>query len=137
MDFLDVCTGKYYQYHTGVYYVTLPNPINEITSPSDLFGFDEGAFFDYEYVDPTEWRYKQLLSNLTEHTMASATIKTKEPIKFNPKGYILLDNGRLCQMLSVTEDTNSANREAAILMPVPPGTDYVIRLVEIENPWGF
>lgn len=135
MDFLDLSKGKYYQYHTGKFFLRLPEAITNITKLADLYDLDEGACFDYEYVDPTEWRYKQLLGNVSESKMAIATIKTKEPLPFKPKAYILLDNGRLCQMLSIVEDTAAANREAAILMPIPVGTEYILRLVEIENPW--
>jgi hypothetical protein len=108
-----------------------------VTDPADLYRLVNGVDVDYEYVDPTEWHYKTLLSNLTETEAASATIKTTEPLKYNPRAFFLLDNGRLCQMLSVTEDTAAAQREAARLMPVPIGTEYVIRLLEIENPWGI
>lgn len=100
-------------------------------------GDNPGIDFDFEFVDPTQWRYKQLLQNLTDDNMASATIKTNTPLEYKPKSYIMLDNGRLCQMLSITEDTNAASREAALLFPVPVGTEYVIRLIEIENPWGI
>lgn len=138
MDFLDICRGKFFQTHTGRFYEQLPTILpNGVTAPEDLYRLVTGVDVDYEYVDPTEWHYKTLLSNLTETEAASATIKTTEPLKYNPRAFFLLDNGRLCQMLSVTEDTAAAQREAARLMPVPVGTEYVIRLLEIENPWGI
>lgn len=137
MDFLDICAGRYFQTHTGRYFEHLPEVYTSITDYEQLYNVETGTDVDYEYVDPTEWRYKTLLSNLTESKTASATIKTKEPIRYNPKAYFLLDNGRLCQMLSVTEDTQAAQREAARLLPIPVGTEYVIRLIEIENPWGL
>ena len=139
MDFLDICRGRYYQTHTGRYFESLPHNTKTTNNTDLLYEIDETAArdVDYEYVDPTEWHYKQLLSNLTESEMASATIKTSEPLRCKPRSYFLLDNGRLCQMLSVTEDTQAAQREAARLLPVPVGTEYVIRLIEVENPWGL
>ena len=138
MDFLDICRGKFFQTHTGRFYEHLPTILSDgVKDTEDLYRIVSGIDVDYEYVDPTEWHYKTLLSNLTETKAASATIKTTEPLKYNPRAFFLLDNGRLCQMLSVTEDTAAAQREAARLMPVPIGTEYVIRLLEIENPWGI
>ena len=138
MDFLDICMGKYFQTHTGRYFEHLPQVLPDgIQSDEDLYKLESSRDLDYEYVDPTEWHYKTLLTNLTESEMASATIKTNTDLKFKVKSFVLLDSGRLCQILSVTEDTAAAQREAARLMPIPVGTEYVIRLLEVENPWGI
>ena len=138
MDFLDICNGRYNQTHTGRYFKQLPHNAY-VPDGEGIYDIDAttAVDVDYEYVDPTSWHYKTLLSNLIETEAANATIKTREPIKYSAKSYFLLDNGRLCRILSVTEDTASAQREAARLLPIPVGTEYVIRLVEVENPWGL
>ncbi len=139
MDFLDICIGKYFQTHTGRYFKCLPNNtyIDPDNDSDKLYEVENtnAIYVDYEYVDPTEWHYKNLLGNLTETSAANATIKTKEPITFSPRSYFLLDDGRLCQVTSVTQDTSAAQREAARLFPVPLGTEYVLRLTQVENPW--
>ena len=135
MDLLDILKGKYYQTHTGRYFSKLPEPIMLITSVDDLYDLSEGIDLDYEYVDPTSYRYKTLLNNLNDNETASATIKTKTELPYRVNGYIALDNGRLCSIISVTEDVSAAPREAARLMPIPQGTEYVIRLLEVDNPW--
>ena len=139
MDFLDICMGKYFQTHTGRFFKSLPNNsfINPESDSDKLYEIEstDAIDVDYEYVDPTEWHYKNLLGNLTESKAANATIKTKEQIPYNPRSYFLLDDGRLCLITSVTQDTQAAQREAARLFPVPLGTEYVLRLTEIENPW--
>lgn len=135
MDFLDILTGRYYQTHTGRYFEKMPEPMLFLKSQSDLYKLVEGIDLDYEYVDPTEWHYKTLLNNLNDNESASATIKTRTNLPYKVKGIIALDNGRLCSILSVTEDVSAASREAARILPIPQGTEYVLRLLQIDNPW--
>ena len=133
MDFLDILEGHYYKTHTGRYYEKLPEAITYATTVEALYELEGGMDFDYEYINPTEWRYKQLISNLTQSDAADAAIKTCEAIDWRVKGFILLDTGRVCQIISVQEDVSAASREAARYMPLPVGTEYVMRLVEVDT----
>lgn len=139
MDVLDILAGHYYQTHSARYFNRLPESISYAATIEDMYKQTEaiGIDIDFEFVDPTSWRYKTLVSNMSDSNAADATIKTKDGEGMRVKGYILLDNGRLMQIISITEDTAAVQREAARIFAVPPGTDYVIRLVEIENPWGI
>ena len=100
-------------------------------------GDNPGMYFDYEFVDPTSWPYKQIIPNLSDDVYATATIKTKDALGFKDRSFVMLDNGRLCQIVSIIEDTRAAEREAVALFPVPVGTEYILRLVEISNDWGI
>lgn len=135
MDFIDIIEGRYYKTHTGRYYPVLPKLFTGTLS--DLYNSDTGIDFDYEPVDPTAWRYRNIINNLSDKQSADATIKTCEADEWKVGAHVLLDNGRLCMILSVSEDVQAASREAARLMPIPPGTEWVIRLVEVDNPWGL
>ncbi len=137
MDFLDVLNGRYDKTHTGRYFERLPEAISYPTSITELYGLAVGEDVDYEFIDPTEWRYKTLLGNLKEARSATTTIKTRDVKEYKNNAYILLDTGRLCEIISVIEDVSSATSEAARLFPIPIGTEYVLRLVEVENPWGL
>ena len=133
MDFLDILSGRFYQTNPANYYENLPTPEIFPADPSESV---EPEPFDFEFVDPTEWHYKQLLGGLIDREAATATIKTRDAIRFRQSGYVTFDS-RLFAILSVTQDTRSANREAMRYTPVPLGTEYILRLVEIENPWGI
>lgn len=140
MDFLDLCKGKFYQLHAGMYYESLPAPIdyNDHNAVSQaLENASEGMYFDYEFIDPTSWPYKQIIPNLSDDIHATATIKTNDALNFKDRYYIKLDNGRLCQITSIVEDTRAAQREALTLFPVPIGTEYILTLVEISNVWSI
>ena len=139
MDILDIYTGRYYQTHSARYFNHLPESISYGATLEDICKMTDaiGSDIDFEFVDPTSWRYKTLVSNMSDSNAADATIKTKDGEGMRVKGYLLLDNGRLMQIISITEDTAAGQREAARIFAVPPGSDYVVRLVEIENPWGI
>lgn len=137
MDFLDILEGRYYKTHTGRYFERLPGTVAYPTTIEQIYAIEEGQDFDYEVVDPTAWRYKQIISNLADTTAADATIKTCEALSWQVKGYVVLDTGRLMLITQVIEDVSAAEREAARLMPIPVGTEYILRLMEVENPWGL
>ena len=65
MDLLDILEGKYYQTHTGRYFRKLPEPLLLVKTGADLYNIEEGVDLDYEYVDPTSYRYKTLLNNVS------------------------------------------------------------------------
>jgi hypothetical protein len=96
-----------------------------------------GIPFDYETLDPTEWHYKQLLQNLIDTEAASVTIKTKTALDWRNNGFIVTMDGRLYRIISVTEDIRATSVEARAIFAVPVGTVYLLRLIEIDNPWGL
>ena len=135
MDYLDLMQGKFYQLETGKYYKRLPKATTpgsgEMQDPDTV-----GIPFDYETLDPTEWHYKQLLQNIIDAQGATVTIKTKSALEWRNNGYIVAMSGNLYRIISVTEDVRAATPEARALFAMPVGTDFVIRLIEVDNPWG-
>ena len=134
MDILDIYNGRFYQTYSGRYFRRLPESITFLRSVEDLYKVEDGEDFDYEFVDPTSWNYKKLFGNLTELEYANASIKSRDALDWKVKGYVVLEDGRLYIISFVAEDTMAAEREAARLMPIPVGTEYILRLVEVENP---
>lgn len=133
MDYLDIIQGRYYQTQGAKYYRQLPIPeTGAAQSPEAI-----PQPFEYEAVDPTEWHYRQLLQNLIDKEAATYTIKTKTRLVWRVGGYVVTMSGRLYKIISVTEDVSATSRQARRLFAVPVGTEYVIRLSEIENPWGI
>jgi hypothetical protein len=134
MDILDIYEGRYFKTHTGRYFERLPENITFMKSPEQLGMVSDGEDFDYEIVDPTTWRYKQLFNNVTDSEYGGLSIKSCDALPWRPKAYVATDDGRLYIITEVVEDTAAAQKEAARLMPIPIGTEYVMRLLEIENP---
>jgi hypothetical protein len=128
MDFLDISEGRFNQTYTGKYYKNLPYLV-ENPEPA--------ALFDYEYIDLDTKSYRHIISNLTETDTADAAIKTRERLNFKVGSHISLEDGRLCAILQVSADRSNSNREAAYMLPLPYGAEYIIRLIEIDNPRGL
>ncbi len=135
MDLLDILKGKFYTTHFGKYYHYLPAPVIPTNTPDVIYDLEAPFLFDYEYVDPTAWSYKQLIGNLVEKDGANCTIKTTDALNFKTGGYVITQDGKLYQVTSITRDEKTANKEAARLSIIPLNTEYVLRLQEIENPW--
>lgn len=130
MDFLDILQGRYEQTYNGRYYKKLPTPAIDASEAAP-------QPFDYEHVDVTEWRYQQLIGNLIVTDAANTTIKTRTSIKFTPNTHVALQDGNLYLITSITEDPRSVPKEAARIMVVPVGLEKVIRLRQVDDPWGI
>ena len=135
MDILDIYNGRYYNTYLGTYYKKLPSP-TLYTSIEDLYNLETGIFIDYEILDPASREYRTIISNLIDTDTMNVAIKTRDIEDYRAGEFIVLEDGNLYKILSVTEDTSAASREAARLFPVPLGTEYILRLLEIENPRG-
>ena len=132
MDYLDIAQGRYFQTQAARYYRVLPTP-----QAKDVPSHEQDPQpFEYEALDPTEWHYRQLLQNLIDKEAASFTIKTKTRLLWRVGAQIVTMDGRLYKIISVTEDVSASSRQARRMFAVPLGTEYVLRLVEVENPWG-
>lgn len=134
MDFIDILRGRFYATYSGKYFYKLPSPVN-ITREEDLYKIESAKPFEYEYVDATSWQYKQLLANLVECEGATTAIKTTTPHEWKNGAFVILQDGRLFVIRSVTRDERESNVENARFMMIPRVTSYVIGLVERENPW--
>lgn len=128
MDFLDICEGRYYQTYSGRYYQALPY-LDPDAPPA--------IFFDYEYIDLDSRAYRHIVQNITDDKAADVSIKTRAQLNFRANQYISLEDGRLFAILSVAIDRASASREAARLFPLPMHSEFIIRLVEVDNPRGL
>lgn len=127
MDILDIITGRMEKIFGGTYYSILPQDSST-----------EGMPFEYEYVDPKQWNYQRLFANVIGNNVSFTAIKTKTPLKYDTKGFIVLNDGKLYDILSVQQDYNSVDSlEVYRILNVAPGIEYVIRLSEHTNPWGM
>jgi hypothetical protein len=125
-DILDVLIPHRDEVFSGTYYAQLPN------TPSAT-----SATFDYNTVDPTEWHYQALFSQVMVAQSTSAAIKTKADLKWRVGGYIVTQDGRFYEIISVQQDYAAASKQAFRYLSVVSGVDFVIRLSEKENPWGL
>lgn len=134
LDLMDILKGRFNQTNPGTYYEKLPVTIIANATATDLYEQQSGIAIDYEELDPTSWTFKNLIGNISDKKAATAAIKTKDALDYKPSEYIVLADGRLCQIVSVSRDISSSPKEALRLFSVPLDTEYIIRLIEVPNP---
>ena len=133
---LTIMQGRAFRTLRGNYYTT-PPPATVATTVAELMEQTEAQGFSYEILDPELREYRNLLRNLIDDTGADLTIKTNTPLNWKVGAFVVLSDGEMYCITSYTEDKRAASREAARLLPIPPATDYILRLVEYQNPRGL
>lgn len=126
MDLLDILRLKDTEYLTGTYYARQP------LSPED-----SGVEFSYEQLNPKSKTYAKLINNLEEPSSVTA-IRTDDDCGFEINGYIATQDGELWIVQEVLKNVQNDNtKEALRLLTETVQTEYVIRLLKVENPWGI
>ena len=126
MDYLDFLTIKDEEVLTGTYYARLP-----------LSNKDNGIPFQYDIVDEKDKSYTTLLNTLqTEQSLQ--TIKTNDMCGFKVKGYVATQDGLLWQISGLIKRIIKPNNKQALrILKESIETEYVIRLIEVDNPMGL
>lgn len=124
-DLLDLLLGRYEYVFTGTHFSGRPASKDS-----------EGAVFDYEMVDPTEWHYQKLFGNILNNDGATTTIRSNDDMGWKIGHYVALQDDRLYKIVNALKDYQSANKEVFRFLKDAPQIDFVVRLVEVDNPWG-
>lgn len=86
----------------------------------------------YRYMSQRETSYRTMTQNLVNADSVSATIRTRDELPFLVGGYIRLQSGELCKILSVTQDM-SENKPGAQYLPVPVGVATILQLIQVND----
>lgn len=95
-----------------------------------------GIKFTYEYVDTSTRAYRRLFSNMQSFEAGEVAIRTNDLLPWDAKCYFMTADGQLYRILQVQKDFSVAPKQALRMLSTPLGTEYVIRAVNVENPWG-
>lgn len=95
-----------------------------------------GMPFNYEYVDPASRAYRKLFANLQSFEAGEVAIRTNDILPWSAKGYFMTADGELYRIVDVQKDYSSVPKQALRLFGTPLLTEYVIRGVNVPNPWG-
>lgn len=125
-DLLSLLTIKYDEVLTGTYYNVIPKSVE-----------DSGISFQYDIVDESDKAYSGVLDTIkTNQTVC--TIKTNDMCGFKVNGYIATQDGKLWQISGIIERIiNERTKQALRLLKRTSETVYLIRLLEVPNPWGL
>lgn len=126
MDFLDFLTVKDEEVLTGTYYKRKP-----ITTD------DGGLPFSYDIVNESDRTYSTMLNTL-QTEQAVQTIVTNDLVGFKVKGYVVTQDGILWQITGIVKRLVKAeNKQALRILKQTIDTEYVIRLIAVDNPMGL
>ena len=124
MDFLDILDVKTNEVFKGKYYKDRPE------TPADF-----ATEFTYDVVDANDRTYSKVLNNL-EVDRGTHSIKTNEYLDFKINAYVITQDGLMWQITSV-QTIPSKNKQAYRYIKRAVGEEYVLRLIQVDNPWGL
>ena len=137
IDILDILSGRASQTNPATYYPTKPEAILYVTQPEELYLLDHGGLpIDVEILDPESYSLRQLFSDVTDKGRYTA-VKTRDQNDYKIGGYIAMADGTLYIIDVVTVDKSSASKQAMRFNPLPLGTEFILRLIEVENERGL
>lgn len=123
-DYLDLLHQRSEEVLTGTYYDRRP------LTPQDV-----GEAFSYDIVDEPRSAYFNLLQSLNT-TMSTQTIKTTDIHDVKVKGYCVTQEGGLWQIQEVVKRIKNPKTKYALrVIQTTIETEYVLRMVEVDNPW--
>jgi hypothetical protein len=111
---------------TGTYYPVIPK----------IMG-DGGETFQYDIVNESDRTYSRMLEVVKNET-SMCTIKTNDECGFKINGYVATQDGAFWQIQGVVKHlVNKNSKQALRLLKETAETEYVVRLIEVPNPWGL
>ena len=126
MDFLNFFTNKEQEVLKGTYYSRQPK------KPTD-----EGVPFNYDIVNESDRSYAKLLDSL-ESDRTYQTISTNDIPNLEIGGYVTTQEGGLWVIINfVSHLAVQDNKQALRFVKKTVATEYVVRLMQVDNPWGL
>lgn len=125
-DALDILNPREKFTAEGTYWNTRP----------DTAAQGGGQKFNFEYVDVYSSQYRRLFRNMQSYEAGEVAIRTNDTLNYTAEGYFMTQDGTLFRIIQVAKDYQAASKQALRLLGTPLGTEYVLRAVSVENPWG-
>lgn len=123
-------------------YLEFANPKSRFTASALYFEHevddptDGGQRFTYEYLDPLSHTYRKLFGNIqSTDGNGELAIRTGTRLPYKQGAYIKTQDGKFFQIIQMQEDFSAAKKQAMRILPIPVSVQYVIRMVQIEDPW--
>lgn len=125
-DYLDMETIKDTDYLEGNYYEKKPK------KPED-----NPVYFEYEMIDEKSRAYALIMGNMKSDNQTCA-IKTDYALNWRINGYVVTQDGTLWTVSEVRKIVQiPENKEALRIVRQTNNTEYLIRLLIADNPWGL
>lgn len=114
------------EFMTGYYYE------RRTVSPED-----GRAIFKYSRLDPYSRAFDTQLGQM-RIDRETYSLKTKTGLNWKVNGYISTQNGKFFQIVEVlTNEQPKGSEDVLRLFKRAVETEYTIRLIKVDNPWGI
>jgi hypothetical protein len=109
---------------TATYYNRIPE------TPQDV-----GDEFQYDIVNEKDKTYSTILNGL-QTDRATCSIVTDDDCGFKINGYVATQEGSFWQITNIVKRlVRKENKQALRFMKETAETEYLLGLVEVDNPW--
>lgn len=127
MGYLEFAHDRLQYPFSGQFYKFLPNGRE-----------NQNTQFNYNVVSNRERHYQRLFSNLLNKSGATVTIRSHDDLGWSVDTFCKLQDGNLYRVTEVQTDYGD-EVDKLIYMDFNDSTEteYVARLIQIENPWGL
>ena len=125
-DALDILNPRSRFTATATYYKEMPES-------ADIGGIS----FPYEDVDPASHDFRRLFGNFQSFVAGEIAIRTNARLPFKANQRVVLPSGEMYIISGVQTDRSRAPKQAMRFAGVPVGVEYVLRMVNVPNPWGI
>lgn len=122
-DFLDFLQLSDDEVLSGTYYNRLPKTSQDIGVP-----------FQYDIVQDSDKTYSMMLNQI-QSEQCLQTIKTNDLSECKVKGYVATQDGLLWQITGfIKKPSTPNNKESLRILKNSVETEYIIRLLQVDNP---
>lgn len=95
-----------------------------------------GQEFHYEYVSPYSKTYQLLFANVQVEA-GETIIRTDDFLAYKSDGIVVTQDGKTFSVIRVERDLSGTPKQVMRLIGVPVSAHFVLRLIEIADPWGL
>lgn len=124
-DLLDLLTSHAGEVFSGTYYDKLPQTAK-----------DAGEWFEYRHVDPNSRTYQLVSGGIAVTNARTTTIRTCDPAPFRVGGMCVLQDGIMYTIVALASQPSRMG-EAYRMLSVAAGAETILRLSQVDNPWGI
>lgn len=126
VDALDILNPREKFSAEGTYWDSRPDSVAQSGSKK----------FNYEFVSPYSKSYRVAFGNMQNFEAGETAIRTNDDVGYKNGGFVMLQDGKLYTIIQITTDYQAASKQALRFLGVPLGTEFILRMVNVPNPWG-
>lgn len=91
------------------------------------------SYFEYDVVDSPRWSFGEIINNLIRDDSAYV-IRTQDALPWKTNGFVITQDGKAWRITEKIKHSTAKNKEALRIVIENPSTEWVLGMVEVDNP---